>query len=577
MPCLYRWMKLGRLLARLPPRTRLYTATALYGLAGGGVAVLFHLSIHAIYHATFESWATRGTLFFALATLGLMLGVALLSGWLVNVRCPAAAGSGIPQLKLAFWKDFGWAAPQIMVLKFVVGSLSVGGGMSLGREGPSVQLAGTMGSWLATRLGLAKQKHRMPAAAGAAAGLAAAFNTPLAAVTFVLEEIIGDLNSRFLGNMLMASLLGALVAHYVLGPQPAFHLSLPDEAGWQVYLLTPWVAAVATLVGVFFQWSSLKIRHWTKTQSTVAVWLLPCLGVLPTWLIGVTVFAKTGHLGVFSLGYADLSEALAGHLTWQIVALLLVTKLAATILCYGFGGCGGIFSPTLFLGAMAGLTAAALAQCLMPLHDADVSVLAVVGMCACMGAAVRAPVTGILIVFEMTHQFALVLPLMLGALVSQAISRRLLPANFYDTILEQDGHHLHRIIPPRDLASWQQLPASTIANFHPVALTDLEPDTLRQAIEQHPFANFPCVQDQRVIGVISRHVIEKALLSGAEVVPLPPSVATPQDSIGVVQDLLIQSETGMAILCDDHGHLLGVVTLHDLVRAQAAYGGGLDK
>ena len=541
------------------------------------MAVLFHLSIHTIYHATFETWATKGTLFFALATLGLMLGVALLSGWLVNVRCPAAAGSGIPQLKLAFWKDFGWSAPQIMVLKFVVGSLSVGGGMSLGREGPSVQLAGTMGSWLATRLGLAKQKHRMPAAAGAAAGLAAAFNTPLAAVTFVLEEIIGDLNSRFLGNMLMASLLGALVAHFILGPQPAFHLSLPDEAGWQVYLLTPWVAAVATLVGVFFQWSSLKIRNWTRTQSKVAVWLVPCLGVLPTWAIGVIVWAKTGHLGVFSLGYADLSEALAGHLTWQIVALLLVTKLAATILCYGFGGCGGIFSPTLFLGAMAGITAAALAQCVMPLHDADVAVLAVVGMCACMGAAVRAPVTGILIVFEMTHQFALVLPLMLGALVSQAISRRLLPTNFYDTILEQDGHHLHRIIPPRDLASWQQLPASTIANFHPVALTDFKPDILRQTIDQHPFANFPCVQDMHVTGVMSRHVIEKALLSGAEVLPEPPSTAKPQDSIGVVQDLLIQSETGMVILCDDHGHLLGVVTLHDLVRAQAAYGGGLDK
>ncbi len=570
-------MNLGRLLIKLPPRTRLYAATAVYGLAGGGIAVLFHLSIHAIYHATYESWATRGTTFFALSTLSLMLGVSLLSGWLVNVRCPEAAGSGIPQLKLAFWKDFGWTSPRIMWVKFLVGSLSVGGGMSLGREGPSVQLAGTTGSWLATKLGLAKQKHRMPAAAGAAAGLAAAFNTPLAAVTFVLEEIIGDLNSRFLGNMLMASMIGALVAHSFLGPEPAFHMSLPADANWEVYLLTPWAAAFATLVGVGFQWSSLKIRGWTRTQTRVPAWLLPSLGALPAWALGTAVWAKTGHLGVFSLGYDDLSQALSGQLGWQIVVLLLLTKLAATILCYGFGGCGGIFSPTLFLGGMAGLTAAAMTQFLIPLHGADASVLAVVGMCACMGAAVRAPVTGILIVFEMTHQFALVLPLMLGALVSQAISRRLLPANFYDTILEQDGHHLHRIIPPRDLESWQQLPASAIANFHPVVLPDLKPETLRAAFDQHPYANFPCVDNKRVTGVLTRRDMERALLQGEDALPEPAVIATPQESIGVLQNRLIQSGTGLVVLCDAQQNLLGVVTLHDLIRAQAAYGGGLDK
>lgn len=570
-------MNLGRLLAKLPPKARSYTATAIYGLAGGGIAVLFHLAIHAIYHATFETWATKGTAFFGLATLSLTTGVALLSGWLINVRCPEAAGSGIPQLKLAFWKDFGWSPPKVMAMKFFVGSLSVGGGMSLGREGPSVQLAGTLGSWLATRLGLAKQKHRMPAAAGAAAGLAAAFNTPLAAVTFVLEEIIGDLNSRFLGNMLMASLLGALVAHSVLGPEPAFHMSLPADANWRIYVLTPWVALVATLVGVFFQWSSLKIRAWSNTQKRVPRWLLPCLGALPTWAIGFSVWNATGHLGVFSLGYADLSDALAGQLAWQMALLLLATKLAATVLCYGFGGCGGIFSPTLFLGGMAGLAAAEAAQVLVPLHGADAAVLTVVGMCACMGAAVRAPVTGILIVFEMTHQFALVMPLMLGALVSQAVSRRLLPTNFYDTILEQDGHHLHHIIPPRDLASWQQLPASTIANFHPVALPDLEPATLRAAFDAHPFSRFPLVQNNRVTGIISRHDMERALLMGTSPPVETAITSSPTESIGVLQDHLIQSNTGLVALCDEEQRLLGVVTLHDLIRAQAAYGGGLEK
>ncbi len=172
----------------------------------------FHESINLIYTHTFEAWAKLPTGAFLWRTLALTLAASLLAGWLVNKRCPEAAGSGIPQLKLAFWKEFGWSSPKIMWVKFVAGAVSIGGGMSLGREGPSVQLAGTLASTLAARLGLAKAKHRMPAAAGAAAGLAAAFNTPLAAVTFVLEEIIGDLNSRFLGNILMASVIGALVA-----------------------------------------------------------------------------------------------------------------------------------------------------------------------------------------------------------------------------------------------------------------------------------------------------------------------------------------------------------------------------
>ncbi len=570
-------MNLGRLLAKLPPRTRLYAATAIYGLAGGGLAVLFHLSIHLVYHSTFETWAKRGGTFFVLSTLGLMLGVALLSGWMVNSRCPEAAGSGVPQLKLAFWKDFGWASPKILWVKFVVGTLSIGGGMSLGREGPSVQMAATLGSWLATKLGLAKQKHRMPAAAGAAAGLAAAFNTPLAAVTFVLEEVIGDLNSRFLGNVLMASVLGALVAHGLLGPEPAFKLNMPDEPGWSVYVVTPFAAAAAALVGLAFQWSSLKFRGWTRRQKTFPSWTLPSLGVLPAWAIGISVWAWTGRLGVFSLGYDDLSEALTGHMIWQTAALLLVAKLAATALCYGFGGCGGIFSPTLFLGCMAGLTTAGVANLVVPVHGADMAVLAVVGMCACLGAVMRAPVTGILIVFEMTHQFSLVLPLMLGALISQSISRRLTASNFYDSILEQDGHHIHHIIPPRDLESWQQLPASAIANFHPVALKDLQPETLRQAFDQHPFANFPCLKDNCVTGVISRRDVERALLMGQDALPEPAVTARADESIGDIQNRMIQSGAGLIILCDDQQNLLGVVTLHDLIRAQMAYGGGLEK
>ncbi|MCF7788916.1 MAG: chloride channel protein [Prosthecobacter sp.] len=567
-------MSLRSLLAKLPPRPRLYVATAIYGVAGGGIAVAFHQCIHLLYGRTFETWAVQSPETFAWRTLALMLAASLAAGLLLHFAGPSAAGSGIPQLKLAYWKEFGWSSPRIMWVKFVAGALSIGSGMSLGREGPSVQMAGTMGSAIATRLGLAKAQHRMPAAAGAAAGLAAAFNTPLAAVTFVLEEIIGDLNSRILGTVLMASMIGALVVHGLLGTEPAFRMQVPNEPGWQVYVLTPWVAACATLTGLLFQRGSLNLRGWSRSQRRLPVWALPVVGAFLTWVIGILVWKQTGRLGVFSLGYNDLSDALSGRLAWELAALLLVAKLLATVLCYGLGGCGGIFSPTLFFGGMAGLAAAGLGQMVlpMPLHEGDQVVLAVVGMCACLGAVVRAPVTGILIVFEMTHQFSLVLPLMLGVLVSQAISRRMMRSNFYEEVLEQDGHHLNRIIPPRDLGAWQNLPASAIANFHPESLTDIGAESMRAAFDGHPYSNFPVLRNSKVVGVLTRHEIERALISNAEPMVEPAVIVDPQESIRVIQSRIIDSRAGMVVLCDEKQALLGVVTLHDLLRAQLAYG-----
>jgi CIC family chloride channel protein len=185
---------------------------------------------------------------------------------------------------------------------------------------------------------------------------------------------------------------------------------------------------------------------------------------------------------------------------------------------------------------------------------------------------VRAPVTGILIVFEMTHQFSLVLPLMLGVLVSLAISRRMMHANFYEAVLEQDGHHLNRIIPPRDFETWQQLPASTIANFHPVSLTDLGVESLRSACDQHPFANFPVLEAGRVIGVLTRRDMERSLLSQERPSFEPAATADPRESIRAIQSRIIDSKVSMVVLCDEKQALLGVVTLHDLLRAQLAYG-----
>jgi CIC family chloride channel protein len=290
---------------------------------------------------------------------------------------------------------------------------------------------------------------------------------------------------------------------------------------------------------------------------------------LITWVFGVSVFWHTGHLGVFSLGYDDLSSALAGDIGWQLAVLLLAAKFVATFSCYGFGGCGGIFSPTLFFGAMVGVVIASLLNLEFAISRGDSLTLAVVGMSACLGAVIWAPVTGILIVFEMTQKFALVPALMLGALVSQTIARRMNQHSFYDELLNQDGHRIDHVRPPRDLQSWEQLPVSAIANFQPVVLTSLTENELQQNLAAHPYRQFPVVSSGKLAGVLTRDEADKALTEKRAARLKAATVCQRDENIGRLQQLLIESDTQIVLLLDrPGGQVVGLVTLHDLLRAQ---------
>ncbi len=566
-------LRLSGYLAKLPRNTRNILQTCLYGVAGGLAVVAFQLLINVLFNATFVRLAAQSPLTFLIGSFAVMVGTALIAGFLLSSFCPEAAGSGIPQAKAAFWKDFGVIPWRAVWVKFIAGVLAIGGGSSLGREGPSVHVASGLASTLAGLTGEAKQNRRRATASGAAVGLAAAFNAPLSAMAFVLEEIIQDLNSNLLGSVVVAAVIGALIVHGLVGRQPAFVMANIEAPTWRAYVLTPLAAGLASLAGIFFQKATLDLRgqqrHWNKIPG----WLKPAVGAALAWGIGATVFFLTGHLGVFSLGYGDLSAGLdnqltwTNHLTWEIAGLLLAAKLLATILSYGFGGCGGIFSPTLFFGGMSGLLVAGLFSLVMPMPREDSITLAVVGMSACLGAVVRAPVTGILIVFEMTHEFALVPVLMIAALISQGISRRLTSANFYDAVLEQDGFKLEKLLPPRDLQSWQKLPVSAMANFQPVVLNNLEPAEVEKILKANAFANFPVMQDGQPAGIAPRAELMAALAEKRPPKLAPAIRCEPRQTIRELQTLLLDSPTGMAVVCEGQ-KLLGIVTLHDLLRAQ---------
>ena len=554
----------------LPENVRSTIVIIVLSLAAALSAVAFMTIMNRVYEFFFVS-IHLSPLKFVLFSFCVVMGSSLVVSLLLKAA-PDAAGSGIPQTKAVYWKGLGFMRWRPVLVKFVAGIVSIGGGASLGREGPTVYLGSGVASMLSGLLGSGKRERRGPAAMGAASGLAAAFNTPMAAITFILEELVGDLSTRNLGPVVLASLIGALTVHALMGNQPAFILPMISATSWNHLLLVPVVGALAAYAGVLFQRGSLHIRSRLKKQQTIPAWLLPCFGGFFTWIIGCAAFLGTGRVGVFGLGYLDLSAALHSNVLWWTAGILVCAKLAATIISYGFGGCGGIFSPTLFIGGMAGTFVAGLASIWLPLTPSDHIVLAAVGMSACMGGVIRAPLTSTLIVFEMTHQFEIVPGLMLGTLVAQTVVRLWGGKhNFYDALLLQDGHELIKIKPPRDLLSWQDLPVVHVMNAKPVIVSSLDPAALKKLVESTPYHRFPYIDGTAAMGIVTREAIRACLTEGNEPKIEKVGKCYAEATLKEAGNHFLESPSGIILVLNKTDNsLAGIVTLHDLLRAQAA-------
>ncbi|MFA5323731.1 MAG: chloride channel protein [Smithella sp.] len=558
-------------LQKYPENIRALFLPVIYGIFAGLAAVAFLLATNFVFEHTYIALTHCSLAKFLIWSFMIIITSSLLVGLMLNYLSKEANGSGVPQLKAAYWKDLGYVNWRPIWVKFITGVLSIGGGASLGREGPTVYVAGGTASNISGIFGVPKQSRRQATALGAAAGLAAAFNTPLAAITFVLEELIGDMNSRFLGGVVLSSVFGAFVVYAIIGKQPAFNLPGVDSISWWVYLIVPLVAAFAAWLGMVFQQETLRLRTRVKQNQRLPFWVKPVIGGCITWIIGATVYAATGKVGVFGLGYHDLSAALNNSLAWEIAALLVFSKLLATIACYGWEGCGGIFAPSLFIGGMSGLFVGDLAGQWMPITHSDCVILAAVGMSSCFGALVRAPMTSLLMVFEMTHQFSMVPALMIGVIVSQMIARRVSKHNFYDSLLLQDGHDLIKIKPPRDFKSWHNLRVHIVANKKPIAVNDMSETALKELLDGHPYNCFPVVIDGVLKGVVKRTEIESALQYNRLPIIEPAIVCHNDEKLHNIENKFIQSTTGMVIVVSKNDSaMIGLITLHDILRAQAA-------
>ncbi|WP_334319491.1 chloride channel protein [Termitidicoccus mucosus] len=556
---------------RMPVELRQALALAVLGAGTGLVAVLFHFSVEEISRWTFVHFKDGGKLRFLLGSLGCVMAGVLVVTWLVRAVEPSCEGGGVMPTKLAFWKNFGAMRLRTAWVKFAGSAVTLGSGVSMGPEGPAVQIGAATMSAAAGRFGVPAGRRRAYAAAGAAAALAAVFNAPLTAIAFVLEEIIGDLSSRFIGGIVVAAVMGALVAHALIGPQPAFQAAPLGDASWRGMLLCPLVALLAALAGVGFQRGTLAVRGRFKSQRRIPGWARPALGALATWVLGGAAFLLTGRVGVFGVGYADVTACIQGGLVWWSALALGAAKLGATMLAVGASCCGGIFAPNLFVGAMCGGAVAGLAALAMPLTHSDQAMLVMAGMCACLGAVIRTPVSCILLIFEVTHQFAIVPLLLVATVVSQLVSRRLNREGMYEGMMRQDGEDPDRVLPPHDYHRWREIPCGALLERTPVAAASLEPGALRELLAAHPYERFPVrAPDGSIAGILTRREAERLIEEGGGKPDLSPAQWIPGHApVALVQRMLTEAPENVLCVGDEQEQRLrGLLTAHDLLRGQ---------
>jgi len=360
----------------------------------------------------------------------------LAMGYLLFRFFPNARGSGVPQTKAALYARAGHISLRTVLGKFFCTSATLASGIPLGREGPAVQVGAGIASVLGRKLGLRQEKVKALIPVGAAAAVAAAFNTPLAAVLFALEEVVGDLHAPVLGSVVLASATSWAVLRVLLGNEPLF--KVPEYQ--LVHPIELAAYAVLGIAGGIVSAAFSKLLLWLRKKflqlPRKTLWFQPVAG-------GLVVGAMGGFVPqVLGVGYAHVGEALNGGLALKVMVLLFVLKFFGVIASYSSGNAGGIFGPSLFLGGMLGGIVGTSAQLILPGYVGKPGAYALVGMGTAFAGIIRAPMTSVVMIFEITRDYAVIVPLMISNLLSFFISARLQPKPIYDELARQDGIHL---------------------------------------------------------------------------------------------------------------------------------------
>jgi len=426
---------------------------------------------------------------------------AVLSVALVRRYAPEASGSGIPHLKgvLHRLRTLDWR--RVLPVKFIAGTLAIGGGLALGREGPTVQMGGAVGDAVSSWLKSPPREHRTLIAAGAGAGLAAAFNAPLSGLIFVLEEVRRDFHPTVFGSAFIAAAIADIVIRLFSGAFPVFSVPnypSPPLASLPMFAI---LGVLAGLLGVAYNRGLLGTLNWfAHLQSRSALGVAAAVGAV----VGIVSWFSPLMVGG---GHALAETVLAGEFALAAIPLWFAVRFLLTLSSYSTGTAGGIFAPLLVLGALLGLAIGEVSHLFAPAAVPVPAVFAVVGMAAYFAAIVRAPLTGIALIVEMTGNYQQMLPLLVSCFCAYVVAEWMKDLPIYEALLERDltRDHAHTVLK--------------------------EPIVIELEVEQGaPFAG----REVRMLGLPAGCVLVRCVDAGREFVPIATTRLEPHMRITAV-------------------------------------------
>ena len=570
---------------RGPSQDVILIVTALVvGLGTGLVAIAFRYLIGGFEGLFFGRLPTASPgLGIAIIVLAPAFG-GLVVGLIATRIAPEVRGSGVPEVMEAVALRGGRIRPGVGLAKGFASAICIGSGGSAGREGPIVQIGSSIGSSIGRGLRLSEDRVRNLVACGAAAGIAATFNAPIGGLIFALEVILGDFAARHLSTVVVSAVAAAVVGQAAFGDLPAFHIPYEYSVGsayeYPLYVL---LGVIAAFVGVALTRGLYRTADIFDAIGAVPEWARPAIGGA---LLGILALVANSVLGmplaqipsIFGVGYGSIESALAGTDALSIVMWLLVLKIVATSLTIGSGGSGGIFAPSLFVGAMLGSAFALIVNWIMPAAALDPGAYALVGMAAVFAAAAHAPLSAFMIMFELTGDYQIILALMLVVVVSTLLSRRLLDGDsIYTLKLSRRGVRLQS---GRDVDVLGSVAVSEAMNAAPrtVRVGDTL-SVLSEIMRSSRQAALPVIDAAgRLAGIVTASDMNRATEQGIPRSTPVEEVATtgdallvayPDESVGDVLARLGSRGIGRLPVVEraDPGRLIGMIDRDDATRA----------
>ncbi len=491
----------------------------------------------------------------------------LLYGPLIDRFAREARGHGVPEVMFAVAEQGGRIRPRVAVIKSLASAICLGSGGSVGREGPIVQIGSALGSAIGQRLKVGESNLRLLVACGAAGGISATFNAPIAGVFFALELILRDFEVRSFGSVVLASVTADVISRAAFGsssflPLPPF--TIVNFGEYPLYALLGLIAALVGLafVRTLYGMEDLIDRLWTPRPE----WARPVVGGLA---LGLLLLALPQLYGV---GYAPLEQAIGGQDSLALLALLLVGKLVATSLTIGIGGSGGVFAPSLYMGGMLGTAFGIVANTLFPGQVAPAGAYGLVGMGAVFAAAAHAPITSVLILFELTGDYQIILPMMTAIAVSAGLSAVVANDTIYTLKLRRRGIDVMRgrsaslmsLLTVQDAMRPVPVPVRTDAS-----LTEVVDRLVVEGVEALPVVD----EDGVYSGIVTADGVEERMranmldATAADLAQHVPAVRAGETLDQALERLVTHGAAGLPVLAGDDGRVIGWLTHRDLLRS----------